>query len=555
MKRYIDIFLLLLSMMFLQGCVKSLPPKPIAHTKPPVFVEKKKPVLRPGDMGTFKVKRWEYGSDSDKKTTWYDISKYYGTLDKRVTYKPGKVPLKGIVYYPEGKGPFPLVMVVHGNFENPLVHSEEGYDYILKNLASHGFIAASISMNFLNGKVSGEMEARSILILQHLKLFRKWYFEPGTPMQSIIDLNNIGLIGHSRGGEAAAGAAFLNIKLHNPKNYEFNFNFKIKSILTMAPTDERFPVKGGSSSLIPNNVEYFMMLGSRDTGTYSFKSVQFFSKLFHSSRGFRGTKSMLWLYGANHSNWNTVWYKAFERAQIPAGSIPPEVQRQISLTYCSAYFMMTLYGKEEYRTLFQGNMDFAGVRPEVTRVYQYQDKKSFIIDDYETDYPDILSYNPLELLSPFEVRSFAHDVNYTSYHLSELSKGLILGWEGGSSAQYIIRPPKSLDVKKYPFLAFRVAQIYNKSYGHEAKDFSISIVSKNGNSKDLKASDYGYIPYPDVFIRGKRDLTKSMLKTVRIPLADFFNAKQKVLPPTRIVYKFNLDNSGLLAFDDIQITK
>jgi len=519
MKRYIyHAFFSLLSIMLLQGCVK--PPPPTVHVKAPTSVKKKKPILRPGGKGTFKVKRWEYGGDSDKKTNWYDVTKYYKTFDKQVKYKPNKVPLRGVVFYPEGKGPFPLVLVVHGNFNNPLAHSEDGYDYILKNLASHGLIAASIGMNFLNGKVSGEMEARSIIILQHLKLFRRWYFEPGTPMQSIIDLKNIGLLGHSRGGEAAAGAAFLNIKLHNPKEYEFNLKFNIKSILTMAPTDEQFPVKGGSSSLIPNNVEYFMMLGSRDTGTYSYKSVQFFSKLFHSSRGFRGTKSMLWFYGANHSNWNTVWHKAFEKAQIPAGSIPPEVQRQISVTYCSAYFMMTLYGKEEYRTLFQGGMDFPDVRSEVTRIYQYQDKESFIIDDYEVEYPDILSYNPLELLSPFEVRSFAHDVNYASYHLSELSKGLILGWEGTSAAQYIIRPPKSLDIKKYPFLAFRVAQVYSQNTNQRHQDFSISIVSKSGASKDLKASDYGYIPYPDIFIRGKRDLTKSMLKTVRIPLAD-----------------------------------
>ena len=47
-------------------------------------------------------------------------------------------------------GPFPLAAFAHGN-HNPFANSTPGYLYLCQLLASHGIIAATIDVNFLNG--------------------------------------------------------------------------------------------------------------------------------------------------------------------------------------------------------------------------------------------------------------------------------------------------------------------------------------------------------------------------------------------------------------------
>jgi hypothetical protein len=53
------------------------------------------------------------------------------------------VPLNGHVCVPRGRGPFPLVVFVHGN-HSPIENSTPGYLYLCQLLASHGIIAATI---------------------------------------------------------------------------------------------------------------------------------------------------------------------------------------------------------------------------------------------------------------------------------------------------------------------------------------------------------------------------------------------------------------------------
>ena len=69
---------------------------------------------------------------------------------------------------PRGRGPFPLVVFAHGN-HNPLENSTPGYLYLCRLLASHGIVAATIDVNFLNGANFGENDGRAIVHLEHLK--------------------------------------------------------------------------------------------------------------------------------------------------------------------------------------------------------------------------------------------------------------------------------------------------------------------------------------------------------------------------------------------------
>ena len=59
-------------------------------------------------------------------------------------------PRNGRVWYPAGEGPFPLVLIVHGNHTME-EHSDPGYAYLCEHLASSGFIAVSVDENFFTG--------------------------------------------------------------------------------------------------------------------------------------------------------------------------------------------------------------------------------------------------------------------------------------------------------------------------------------------------------------------------------------------------------------------
>ena len=87
------------------------------------------------------------------------------------------LPLNARVWYPRGGGPFPLVLMVHGNHEMS-EFSDPGYAYLGELLASRGFIFVSIDENFLNigllHEPPDEQPARAWLMLEHLKLWEQW---------------------------------------------------------------------------------------------------------------------------------------------------------------------------------------------------------------------------------------------------------------------------------------------------------------------------------------------------------------------------------------------
>lgn len=131
--------------------------------------------------GEYEVDYITYGSGTDKYRTHFaheahiitdtvDLSSLIPEMPKwrskqRTSYwgfNMDRVPLNGHVWIPKGEGPFPLVLIVHGN--SPMERfSDEGYEYLGRHLASKGYITVSIDQNFLNmSNIAGDYGGKEI---------------------------------------------------------------------------------------------------------------------------------------------------------------------------------------------------------------------------------------------------------------------------------------------------------------------------------------------------------------------------------------------------------
>jgi dienelactone hydrolase len=346
----------------------------------------------PGLPGTFKVKSLYYGSGTDKRRAEYRDSVTLKTAsvdgsafvaiegaaakqrekDWGITNK--KLPLNGRVWYPEGNGPFPLVLIVHGN-HNPLDYSDPGYKYLGEQLASHGFIMVSVDENFING-LSGENDGRGWLLLKHLERWKRWNDSVGSPFQGKVDMKRIALMGHSRGGEAVAHAATFNRLGHYPDDakVKMNFQFDIKSIVAIAPVDGQY--RPASVFMPLENVNYLVIHGSHDGDVSSFDGLRQFQRLKFTD-GNPWFKSAWYVYRANHGQWNSVWQNKDNGPRSARnldlrGLIPLEDQMQFGRVVITAFLEATLKDRKEYLPMFRDHRVAGHWLPKTMYITRFQ---------------------------------------------------------------------------------------------------------------------------------------------------------------------------------------
>ena len=354
------------------GCTQAL--KLSKDDSPVVLSHQLIAATDPGEKGPFAVRTLYYGSGTDKRraafrdsvtirTKTVDASPFVSmeppvakAREKDWGFGVRKFPINGRVWYPVGDGPFPLVLIVHGN-HNPLDYSDPGYAYLGELLASRGFILASVDENFINGGLRGESDGRAWLLLKHLEDWKRWNDSSAGPFAHRVDMHNIALMGHSRGGEAVGIAAAFNRLSHYPDdaNVKFNFNFDIKSVFAIAPVDGQYKPAGVYTPI--ENVNYMVIHGSHDGDVSSFNGLRTFQRIKFTD-GKPWFKAAWYVYRANHGQWNTVWGNKDNgprsgRYLDLRGLLSPDEQRQFSRVVIGAFLEATLHGRSEYLPMFR----------------------------------------------------------------------------------------------------------------------------------------------------------------------------------------------------------
>ncbi|WP_245544047.1 alpha/beta hydrolase family protein, partial [Peptoniphilus timonensis] len=302
-----------------------------------------------------------------------------------------KTDVRGRIYAPKGLEKAPVLFVVHGNHRFT-TKNYLGYDYLGHYLAKRGIVMVSVDMNMLNGfmkfGVGNENDARAILLLENMEnIFKRNKIE-NSPLYNRFDRNNIAIMGHSRGGEAAAIAYNFNELKFNPDNGKIphKYDFNIKGIITVAPTYNQY--KPSDKNIILRDVNYFTIAGTNDADVDGFEGMLMYDNVIFS--GVKDNfKTALYLGYANHGNFNKLWGDFdcdpgeglfLNRKEL----LDADDQREILSAY-TLNFLENSFGKTYNREIFkEGPYKYSDL-PETNYYTRYMDSDFVKLADFEED--------------------------------------------------------------------------------------------------------------------------------------------------------------------------
>lgn len=437
---------------------------------------------------------------------------------------------------PFAAGAFPLFVMMHGN--SGYDTSYVGYDYLLDHLASWGFVAMSIY-----APVGVMIETRARAILAHLGIMAQNNANPGL-FQGHVDFANVGIGGHSRGGEAVVRAARINAAEA--------LGWNIRAGASIAPTDYHHYAGPG--------VPIMVIYGANDgdvAGTWPDRTG--FNIYDEAGR----PRSFVFVYGATHDQFNTVWAPTF--LSVESDIAPSDVAQLISLTdhenvakgYITAFLQAHLQGRDEQLAYLAD-----GLKPSLVGGLaihtSHQAASVLTVDDFEAG---SAALNRLGgAVTDSALATLAEDALHTlDVHSPHITRGADIAWTTGSGIYLSQVPAADADVSGFTVLSFRVTQKYGSPQNPpgQGADLFVRLTDGAGRSRAISAGIFTDIPYP--YVRGYPDLIKSAMKTVRMPLASWaianLGAQDVDLADVRSVgFEFSIDATGEIEIDDIEFS-
>lgn len=521
-------------------------------------------------LGPYAVEVLDYGPDCGLEAGTVDLSPYMGReteellgryVDAYLDYDLDHVPLRGRVWYPAEGENCPLLVIAHGNHEIT-TDSYLGYAYLGEYLASHGYAVASVDQNACN-LLSNENDGRAVLLLEHIGWLLEASGREGDPLYRRLDNENIAVAGHSRGGEMAATAYLFNGYDRYPENgaIRFDYHYKIKSVIAIAPTVNQYKPAGHSVAL--EDVNYLALHGAADRDVTRFMGMSQYENITFTGDG-DYLKSALYIAGANHGQFNTLW-GAYDQSGPyghllnVGGLLPAEDQRQIARVFIKVFLDVTLRGDDSCRALLTDWDRYAGQLPE-TAYYQCWQGTGFTpVADFEED--SDLGTGTMDGVTAQavgfnwwteELLGYAGDSAYDTHALR-------LRWSG--TGRYTLRTP-ALDLTGQA-VAFdicdRDTKAAERGEADALLDGEVVLTDSSGREASASIRDHAAV-FPILAVKAdKLDFLfgtqryQYAMSTVSIPLEDFAGAEGfDPAAVTSVCIRF--EGSGQVSIDNIGYT-
>lgn len=513
-------------------------------------------------------------------------------------------PLEGSIIYPDTPGPWKVILFQHGRHstcispptseglppitdpdvtcrdtDNPdgtenrtNIRNYAGYDYLATNLASHGYVVMSISANTIHGfdntfSYDAGGNARSQTIAASLDLLYRWNngagpIVPGddantvgTKLTGKLEMQRIGLMGHSRGGEGVTDFIRFNRRRPSPGRV-----YNLEAVFSLAPID--------SQRQVPIGTNYATLLPACDGDVSTLAGANAYERSKYAELGDPNAKVQFYVQGANHNYYNTVWTNDDGNSYSGTGSsrdvacgerVPgnirlfPVDQRKNGMALMNS-FLRTYLGKESaFKPLMTGEAPYPSSACPTLRGVPCDDlvKTSYIAPAGERQ--DIIrpeASNPLTLnatggelkgegFATFDACNNDRQGGSTAIIKScaitgdTLSSGvnrsfgrqLMVAWQGKAkiSAGLV---GAGRDASKWDALSLRAAVNYGDARNpvtdgtnpdSAEQDFEVVLIDRAGKEAKVNAADFGSALQPSIGSFRRH----VVLNGIRIPLSEF----------------------------------
>jgi hypothetical protein len=544
----------------------------------------------PGIVGTYAVTKGEY-----------NLGDVVADLDSLTP----NAEVRASVHYPTSLtgGPFPVIVLLHGRHSTcyrttspynatsawpcptgyASIESFQGYDYHARFMASHGYIVISISCNAINavdGSMSNSgMPARGQLVQYHLNLWNTWNTTGGAPTSlgapgmfvGKLNMQKIGTMGHSRGGEGVVYNALLNRSLGSP--------YGIKAVLTLAPVDFFRKVLNGIPLM---NIAPYC-----DGDVSNIQGVHFYDDARYTDVTDETPKYSILMMGANHNFYNTVWtpgsYIAGTSDDWGATSTDPHCgpanaankrfdttkQKMAYNTYASAFFRQHVGGEQQFAPILEARdiIPPATSLLDTTNVFMsYHPGRTERLDINRTDtIPNETTNTMGSPVTQFGLVSsgicggglaiplcaVATQIAKEPHRGTASLKGLAqMGMRWNDTADWYMNdiPAASQDLTLIDGVQFRAALRYNECTPGQGLDFTVQLIDSAGNIASKRVHDYSYaLFYPPG--TSTTLLPKVMFNTIRIPISSFSGINRAKV--RKVKFLFNKTAAGSLLISDL----
>ncbi|MGZ4049550.1 MAG: T9SS type A sorting domain-containing protein, partial [Bacteroidia bacterium] len=420
------------------------------------------------------------------------------------------------------------------------------------------------------------MSARGRLMQHHLDLWNTWNTVGGSPFGTMfvgkLDMNNIGTMGHSRGGEGVVSNALYNKSLGSP--------YGIKAVLTLAPVDFLREVL--------NDVPFMNVAPYCDGDVSDLQGVHYLDDARYSVPTDDAPKHSVLFMGCDHNFFNTVWTPGLYPAggsddwgytsDPQCGSGPgnkrltPSEQQAAFNAYASAFFRLYI-GNE---TTFAPILEVDDLVPPVSSMLD----TTAVHVTYHAPYSKRLDINKMTVVGNATTNTISGAVTTGGLvssgicggGLGEASCGIgggadqephrgssgtgglsqmDLRWNSASDFYENALPAAYQNVTNYVDLQFRASENFNETSAGTDIYFTIQLIDALGNVSSQITKNHTHALFYQPGTQAG-ELPKILYNTIKIPLSDFTGID--LTQVQAIKFLFNKTGAGAIMISDLCLT-
>jgi hypothetical protein len=373
------------------------------------------------------------------------------------------------------------------------------------------------------------------LIIDSIAHFQGLDADAGSMFYTRIDFSRVGLMGHSRRGDAVVMVPTV-ISLAG---------VTIRAVLALAPTNFRY--WAGQSTIAPNGYAFMTILPAGDGDVTPNNGAQFYDQAVPGP-----FKSQLYVHYTNHNFFNRKW-AADDSLSFPQ---PPVIARsdheRVLTVYGCALFRATLLGHST-ATYLSGDVLPAGVMAQ--HVFRsFQRDKALTVDNHEDG--NTISKNSLAQPTSQSGGMVAQEYPFDQPPAAAFNSsfyGLTTGMvvkakESGAIFRSRLKTPVDLTRREVWIRAAEVTD--GGSVAVSGTGFQLGLEDGSGARAWVDSDDVGGLarPYPR-----NPGMIKTMLSTMRFRGVCFRGRRFNLKKVVAILIRCNRDSRCPISFDDLQI--